>query len=476
MVFSALVLVAALKMKRLQAYWLAVVASLLAVIISPSNLIGLPIGIWALVVLSQREVRAAFGRVRATGSALGGTSGLSTSESGAGSQAAPAIQEEVADDAAIADARRQVHGPAFGLLLTGVINVVVAFAIPLIDVSLYSSSPLGPHAPQSSAGIGFAMAHAAILCFICYGLIIFAAFKMQRLRAYPLAIVASVLAILSPALLIGLPIGIWALVVLSQREVRAAFQRVRANGSRVAADLSPRAAGVAASREYRPKTGYRGPHSLRRGSCARPVCQRVSEWGGGVWARRRADPAGRFYLHRTPRARVRNRRPAIGRRESRRDHLDACIADHRSAAGLRRARVYRDFAGWPSVARLLPQSLTKPAGPVLLYEVDSPTTLTETFKAAAAAKRRVGEGGEKLADVIPVCQDPTDRRIAVTLYGRSDKDQQRVERLLAGLGNLEFRVLADSRRDRAIVEQARKEPEKNEVLDPSGKKLAWWRR
>ena len=50
---------------------MAVVASILAIIISPSNLIGLPIGIWALVVLSQREVRAAFARnrKRATGSA-----------------------------------------------------------------------------------------------------------------------------------------------------------------------------------------------------------------------------------------------------------------------------------------------------------------------------------------------------------------------------------------------------------------------
>ena len=34
----------------------------LAIVVSPSNLIGLPMGIWALVVLSQRDVRAAFRR------------------------------------------------------------------------------------------------------------------------------------------------------------------------------------------------------------------------------------------------------------------------------------------------------------------------------------------------------------------------------------------------------------------------------
>jgi hypothetical protein len=48
----------------LQAYGLAVAASILAILISPANLIGLPIGIWALVVLSQRDVRAAFRRNR----------------------------------------------------------------------------------------------------------------------------------------------------------------------------------------------------------------------------------------------------------------------------------------------------------------------------------------------------------------------------------------------------------------------------
>ena len=47
LIVSSLVIFAALKMKRLQAYGLAIAASILAIIVSPSNLIGLPIGIWA---------------------------------------------------------------------------------------------------------------------------------------------------------------------------------------------------------------------------------------------------------------------------------------------------------------------------------------------------------------------------------------------------------------------------------------------
>ncbi len=65
LVLSAIILVAGLTMKRLQAYGLAVAGAILAILVTPGNLIGLPIGIWALVVLSQRQVRAAFGKGQA---------------------------------------------------------------------------------------------------------------------------------------------------------------------------------------------------------------------------------------------------------------------------------------------------------------------------------------------------------------------------------------------------------------------------
>jgi hypothetical protein len=69
---SILQVLGALGMRRLERYGLAIAASILAIIVWPSNLIGLPIGIWALLVLSQREVRAAFsqksraGRIKGT--------------------------------------------------------------------------------------------------------------------------------------------------------------------------------------------------------------------------------------------------------------------------------------------------------------------------------------------------------------------------------------------------------------------------
>ncbi|MBP8261471.1 MAG: serine/threonine protein kinase [Verrucomicrobia bacterium] len=59
---SSFIIFAGLKMRRLEAYSTAVMGSIFAMLVTPGNIIGLPVGIWSLVVLSRREVRQAFGR------------------------------------------------------------------------------------------------------------------------------------------------------------------------------------------------------------------------------------------------------------------------------------------------------------------------------------------------------------------------------------------------------------------------------
>ena len=56
------ILYGGLQMKKMQNYSLAMGASIVAMIpcISPCCLVGLPIGIWALVVLNKPEVKSAF--------------------------------------------------------------------------------------------------------------------------------------------------------------------------------------------------------------------------------------------------------------------------------------------------------------------------------------------------------------------------------------------------------------------------------
>ncbi len=59
---GVIVLLGAIKMKNLQAYGFAMTSAILALVpcVSPCCLLGFPVGIWALVVLSKQEVKAAF--------------------------------------------------------------------------------------------------------------------------------------------------------------------------------------------------------------------------------------------------------------------------------------------------------------------------------------------------------------------------------------------------------------------------------
>ena len=60
------------------------------------------------------------------------------------------------------------------------------------------------------------------------GFIVYGAQQMKDLKNHGLAMmaaVASVIPCVSPCCLIGLPVGIWAIVVLSKAEVKAAFAK-----------------------------------------------------------------------------------------------------------------------------------------------------------------------------------------------------------------------------------------------------------
>ena len=59
---GVVVIVGAVKMKNLESYGFAMASAIIAMVpcISPCCLLGLPFGIWALVVLSDAGVKAAF--------------------------------------------------------------------------------------------------------------------------------------------------------------------------------------------------------------------------------------------------------------------------------------------------------------------------------------------------------------------------------------------------------------------------------
>jgi len=127
------------------------------------------------------------------------------------------------------DPRSQVSGPSVGLLVTGIVGAVLevtTFMALVIGTSFctfiehdFSDKYVGFF--QGSFGIA-----SSFVGIIVAGFIIFAALKMKELNQWGLCIAASILAMIpcvSPCCIIGLPIGIWSLVVLTKDDVRAAF-------------------------------------------------------------------------------------------------------------------------------------------------------------------------------------------------------------------------------------------------------------
>jgi hypothetical protein len=119
-----------------------------------------------------------------------------------------------------------VNGPAIGLIVVAVLgalfqivsvikNLVIGSAIPAnVQVPAWLSMLFGP--------VGVALGIIGILVNL---VILLGAVKMKKLESYGLAMAASIIAMIpcQPCCLLGLPFGIWAVVVLSKPEVKSAF-------------------------------------------------------------------------------------------------------------------------------------------------------------------------------------------------------------------------------------------------------------
>jgi hypothetical protein len=159
----------------------------------------------------------------------------------AASSAPPPLTAPVAGASEGQDAALQlVKGPAIGLKVTAILNIILA-AWSLVRIAIFpprmeqfnsslqqlnnpqleqlfqkwmhmTYGPLG--AVDSLLGLGLSV------------LILIGAARMQSLRSYEFALTAAILAMvpcLTPCCLIGLPFGIWAVVVLSRAGVKSQF-------------------------------------------------------------------------------------------------------------------------------------------------------------------------------------------------------------------------------------------------------------
>ncbi|MHB1036611.1 MAG: hypothetical protein ACYC35_17965 [Pirellulales bacterium] len=133
---------------------------------------------------------------------------------------------------------RRVSGPAIALIVTGGLGI----ALQLLSLlsNLAGMAVRAPGAMPGGMPPGMGQEQKMMLMFsgtigLVFGLIglaigavvIMGALKMKRLENHGFAMAASILAMIpciSPCCLLGLPFGIWALVVLSDAQVKEAFR------------------------------------------------------------------------------------------------------------------------------------------------------------------------------------------------------------------------------------------------------------
>ena len=111
----------------------------------------------------------------------------------------------------------------------GMLLALLGLALNILGLSLFAAAADQAATPEfaSVVGQGVAGLIQSIVGLIGGGVIIFGCIKMMKLQAYGFAFATSILAMIpciSPCCLLGIPFGIWGLVVLNDPLVRNSFR------------------------------------------------------------------------------------------------------------------------------------------------------------------------------------------------------------------------------------------------------------
>jgi hypothetical protein len=138
-----------------------------------------------------------------------------------------------ASDENRAAALRQVKGPAIGLMVTAVVGLMLVAVDLAINILTLSGIQIGMQQindPQvqkllSLMGSGLGIVQ-NVISAVAGVIVLIGASKMQKLQNHQFALTAGIVAMLpciSPCCVFGLPVGIWALVILNKPEVKSQF-------------------------------------------------------------------------------------------------------------------------------------------------------------------------------------------------------------------------------------------------------------
>jgi hypothetical protein len=127
------------------------------------------------------------------------------------------------------DALNAVSGPAIALLVTGWISIVISVLLVCLSIATFAAGGAGANKQNFRGGLiegalGIPMHLFGLVLAI---LIVFGATKMRRLESYGMAMAASIIAMIPCygyfCCILGVPFGIWSIVVLSKPEVKELF-------------------------------------------------------------------------------------------------------------------------------------------------------------------------------------------------------------------------------------------------------------
>ena len=133
-------------------------------------------------------------------------------------------------------AEQKVRWPAIGLLVTAVLCILLQLAVilmTLLGIEFPGMEQVERDIPQwaewMSGGMNIGL---ALFGIAVSGFVIFGAIKLMRLESYGIALAAAIISMIpcSVCCCIGLPIGIWALIVMHAPDVRPAFTHSGAAG------------------------------------------------------------------------------------------------------------------------------------------------------------------------------------------------------------------------------------------------------
>jgi len=128
------------------------------------------------------------------------------------------------------NAKSQVAGPAISLIVVASLSLLLVTIGLLFDVWLIASGAadnlVQPQGMDKTTQLMVRIAWSVVL-LITNGVVLAAAIKMMNLQNFGFArtgAIISVIPCLGPCCILGIPFGIWALVVLGKPEVARAFK------------------------------------------------------------------------------------------------------------------------------------------------------------------------------------------------------------------------------------------------------------